>query len=130
MSLVSFLESMEDQEEEMSKLAAEEDAAGRIMARGFMDELAKIARYAKVQFDSSGKRSYKPAYVPQKSPPPPKFKPGSGYKPTGGSKTVGGTAGSSDALKAGKKAMKRGYKGVGSQGGQRKALRREGVFGI
>lgn len=43
MSLVDFLGSMEEQEEEMAKLAAEEDAAGRIMARGFMDELNKLA---------------------------------------------------------------------------------------
>ena len=43
MSLVDFLDSMEEQEEEMMKVAAEEDAAGRIMARGFMDELNKLA---------------------------------------------------------------------------------------
>ena len=43
MSLVDFLNEMEEQDEEMSKLAAEEDAAGRIVARGFMDELNKLA---------------------------------------------------------------------------------------
>ena len=43
MSLVDLLNEMEEQDEEMSKIAAEEDAAGRIMARGFVDELNKIA---------------------------------------------------------------------------------------
>jgi len=42
-SLVDAYEKIAQEEElEMSKLA-EEDAAGRIMARGFMDELNKIA---------------------------------------------------------------------------------------
>ena len=50
MSLVSLMAELESHDEEMSKeaqehmkLEAEEDAAGRIMARGFMDELDKLA---------------------------------------------------------------------------------------
>ena len=50
MSLVDVLEQLESVDEEMEKeaselekIAAEEDAAGRIMARGFMDELNKLA---------------------------------------------------------------------------------------
>jgi hypothetical protein len=50
MSLANLLNTLEacDHEmnkeaEEMNKLAAEEEAAGRIMARGFMDELHKLA---------------------------------------------------------------------------------------
>ncbi len=35
---------LEKEAGEMDKLAAEEDAAGRITARGFMDELTKLAR--------------------------------------------------------------------------------------
>lgn len=51
MSLVDFLDQLEAADEEMQKeaseyekLAAEEEAAGRIMARGFMDELDKLAQ--------------------------------------------------------------------------------------
>lgn len=51
MSLVDILEQleyvddeMEKEASEMEKFAAEEEAAGRIMARGFMDELNKIAQ--------------------------------------------------------------------------------------
>lgn len=43
MSLVDVLSQLEQADEEMSKLAAEEEAAGRIMARGFVDELNKLA---------------------------------------------------------------------------------------
>jgi hypothetical protein len=95
---------------------------------GFMDELIKIAGGAKASIDpKTGKWVFKPVAMPKlKSPdavpaPQPKFKPGSGYKP----KPSGG-----DSFQAGKKALKSGYKGVGSQSGQRKTLRREGVFGM
>lgn len=50
MSLADLYEVMASNDEEMSKeaselekIAAEENAAGRIMARGFMDELNKLA---------------------------------------------------------------------------------------
>ena len=50
MSLVDLYAAMEESDheltkeaEELEKLAAEEEAAGRIMARGFMDELNKVA---------------------------------------------------------------------------------------
>ena len=50
MSLVDVLnhlesvdEEMEKEASEMEKIAAEEEAAGRITARGFMDELNKLA---------------------------------------------------------------------------------------
>jgi hypothetical protein len=43
MSLADYLEELESSQEEMTKQAAEEEAAGRIMARGFMDELNKLA---------------------------------------------------------------------------------------
>ena len=91
-----------------------------------MDELIKIAGGAKASIDpKTGKWVFKPVAMPKlKSPdavpaPQPKFKPGSGYKPTGGG-----------SFQAGKKALKSGYKGVGSQSSQRKALGREGVFGM
>lgn len=76
MSLVDFLNQMEESEAEFEKQAAEEEAAGRIMARGFMDELDKIAGpidWLKRKFGFGQK---KPVPAPQ-----PKFKPGSGYKP-------------------------------------------------
>lgn len=44
MSLVDLLAVLEQQDEELEKQAAEDDAAGRIMARGFMDELNKLAQ--------------------------------------------------------------------------------------
>lgn len=44
MSLVDILEQLDAVDEEMTKEAAEQDAAGRIMARGFMDELNKLAQ--------------------------------------------------------------------------------------
>lgn len=51
MSLAEFLNEMEAYDDEMNKeaaelekMAAEEEAAGRIMARGFMDELNKLAQ--------------------------------------------------------------------------------------
>ena len=54
MSLADFHAAMEENDHEMTKeaeglekLAAEEDAAGRIMARGFMDEMNKIAELDK-----------------------------------------------------------------------------------
>lgn len=44
MSLARFYETMIEEEEEMQKVAAEEEAAGRIAARGFLDELNKLAQ--------------------------------------------------------------------------------------
>lgn len=38
-------EEMAKEAQELDKLAAEEDAAGRIMARGFMDELNKLGQF-------------------------------------------------------------------------------------
>lgn len=43
MSLAKFYETMVSDEEEIEKQAADEEAAGRIMARGFLDELHKLA---------------------------------------------------------------------------------------
>lgn len=43
MSLTQFYELMISDEENMRKEAADEEAAGRIMARGFLDELTKLA---------------------------------------------------------------------------------------
>jgi len=43
MELTDIHEEMVREDGEMMKVAAEEDAAGRIMARGFMDELTKLS---------------------------------------------------------------------------------------
>lgn len=50
MSLVDFHSMLEAHDEEMSKMAADEDAAGRITARGFMDELEKLAQGSTTQY--------------------------------------------------------------------------------
>lgn len=66
--IASYDYDVEDQYEELSdteKTAAEYDAAGRIMARGFADELSKLAETT-VQF---GKM--KPLPSPQKTSMPP-----------------------------------------------------------
>lgn len=52
---------MQKEASEMEKLAAEEDAAGRITARGFMDELNKLAEGMALP----------PASQPAKKPAPP-----------------------------------------------------------
>lgn len=62
MGLVDLLSVLEDQDEEMQKQAAEEDAAGRIMARGFMDELNKLAEF--------GPAPLKPLQKAQEKAPP------------------------------------------------------------
>jgi len=56
MSLADLFSQMEASDEtiqkeasELHKQAAEEDAAGRIMARGFMDELNKLANAIDVE---------------------------------------------------------------------------------
>jgi len=71
MSLANFLNELEAQDEEMNKeaekmnkLAAEEEAAGRIMARGFVDELNKLAEVAS---GPSGKMLDMAAQAKQKS---------------------------------------------------------------
>lgn len=69
MSLVDVLNQLEVADEELhkeaaeqEKLAAEEEAAGRIMARGFMDELNKLAA-------DSG-MTFKPEVVTRSKPKP------------------------------------------------------------
>ena len=44
MSLADYLDQLDAEQDDFEKIAAEEDAAGRIMARGFMDELDKLAQ--------------------------------------------------------------------------------------
>jgi hypothetical protein len=74
---------VEDQYEELSdteKLAAEHDAAGRIMARGFMDELNKIAQMPPAGpsprlVKATGKKSWEmptPKEMPKPKAPPKK----------------------------------------------------------
>jgi len=48
--MVSNDDEMSKEASEMEKMAAEEDAAGRIMARGFMDELNKLAADVNTKF--------------------------------------------------------------------------------
>lgn len=89
---------------------------------GFADELMKIAGGAKATIDpKTGKWVFKPVAMPKAISPAPvqKAKVQPVNKPAGGG-----------ALQAGKKALKGGYGGVGSQTSQRKSLRREGVFGM
>ncbi|NIR12961.1 MAG: hypothetical protein GWN86_03005 [Desulfobacterales bacterium] len=95
--------------------------------QGFMDELMKVAGGAKATIDpKTGKWVFKPVAMPKmKAPgavpaPEPKFKPGSGFKPKGGG-----------AFETGKSVVKgKSSVLVGGSSGQRKALRREGVFGM
>jgi len=58
--MVSNDEEMFKEASEMEKLATEEDAAGRIMARGFMDELNKLAADVNTKF--------KPMVIPKNAP--------------------------------------------------------------
>jgi hypothetical protein len=72
---------MEKEAEEHEKLAAEEEAAGRIMARGFMDELNKLAQ--DMQFKPQ-KVAPSAAALPKKKvgqAVPPPVKPGSVVQP-------------------------------------------------
>ncbi|MHC4644907.1 MAG: hypothetical protein ACYTBJ_05365 [Planctomycetota bacterium] len=90
MSLAALFEQMEFGDQEMAKeaedqvkLAAEEDAAGRIMARGFMDELNKLAQkspYAPRQQPTAGQKPI--PHGPLKVPPPPKSQAPKGGMPS------------------------------------------------
>ena len=85
---------LQKEAEEMDKLAAEEEAAGRITARGFMDELQKMAQQfgglpapgAAPKPDKMPVLTPKPVKPKMKFAPevvtPSKVKPGpSGYRP-------------------------------------------------
>nr|NIR12959.1 hypothetical protein [Desulfobacterales bacterium] len=88
MSLVDVLNQLETADEEMEKeaqehekIAAEEEAAGRITARGFMDELNKLAQAMQFKPEKVGPSA---AALPKKNiggalPPP--VKPGSVVQP-------------------------------------------------
>lgn len=72
---------MEKEASEMEKIAAEEEAAGRITARGFMDELNKLAAGMTFKPQKVGPSS---AALPQKNvggAVPPPVKPGSAVEP-------------------------------------------------
>lgn len=82
MSLAEFLNEMEAADEELTKeaaelekQAAEEDAAGRIMARGFMDELNKLAQVTGKGTAADPMKGFKPMNVGKS------WKPGSTVPP-------------------------------------------------
>lgn len=81
MSLVDVLNQLETADEEMKKeaaelekIAAEEEAAGRITARGFMDELNKLAQGMQFKPQMVDPKPLKPLNrepgLPPKSPLP------------------------------------------------------------
>jgi hypothetical protein len=77
MSLVDVLNYLESSDEEMQKeasemekIAAEEEAAGRITARGFMDELNKLAAEMKFKGDTVSPGALKPLAKHKPSVPP------------------------------------------------------------
>ncbi len=85
--IAAYDNEVEEQHEELSeveKVAAEHDAAGRIMARGFMDELNKLAQMpptgpSPALVKKTGKKPWempKPKEMKPitKEPPPPKMK--------------------------------------------------------
>ena len=87
-------EELEKQAAEMYKQAEEEDAAGRIMARGFADELNKLAQPGGAQMPGAAQAPAGGAKLP-KPPPMPggtvKTKPG--FDLGGGGKTGPSTGG-------------------------------------
>lgn len=95
MSLVDVLNQLENADEEMEKeaqelekIAAEEEAAGRITARGFMDELNKLAQGMQFKPQKVGPSA---AALPKKNiggalPPP--VRPGSVVQPGKGAGTM------------------------------------------
>lgn len=80
--IASYDEEIEEQYEELTdteKTAAEYDAAGRIMARGFMDELDKLAQMpptgpTKGVLGAAGRPVPTPHPKEMKQPPPKKIK--------------------------------------------------------
>lgn len=95
MSLVDVLnqletadEEMEKEAQEMEKIAAEEEAAGRITARGFMDELNKLAQTMQFKPQKVGPSA---TALPSKNvggAVPPPVKPGSVVQPGRGAGTM------------------------------------------